>query len=266
MKKLISSKKIIQKILIVIIMAILINFVLPTYSSAKWTAGIIFGPIVDFFATVLDVIPAALQTFLVDGSFNRAGNSLVEEDSEGDKDTDIFDFFLVNVEEFDSSKYPEAAYQTGTNYASPQTIDGSNIEQGWRGVKIYSIPIVKYSPDRIFAGKIPAFNINFINPESSHTSTTDSEQQRDTAIQLHDMVASWYVALRNLAIVGLMIILVYVGIRILLSSTASDKSKYKQMLMDWLVAMCLLFFMHYIMAFTITVTQKVTEAIQTQSL
>ena len=51
------------------------------------------------------------------------------------------------------------------------------------------------------------------------------------------------------------------GIRIIVSSSAEDKAKYKQRLIDWLVAMCLLFFMHYIMAFAVTVTQEIVKAV-----
>lgn len=53
----------------------------------------------------------------------------------------------------------------------------------------------------------------------------------------------------------------YVGIRITLSSISSDKAKYKQMLMDWAVALCLVFLMHYIMAFSVTINEKIIKAI-----
>lgn len=53
----------------------------------------------------------------------------------------------------------------------------------------------------------------------------------------------------------------YVGIRITLSSISSDKAKYKQMLMDWTVALCLVFLMHYIMAFSVTINEKIIKAI-----
>ena len=71
-----------------------------------------------------------------------------------------------------------------------------------------------------------------------------------TAYRLQPIIAKWYTILRDLAIVALLSILVYVGIRIMISSTASDKAKYKQWLLDWLVALCLLFLMHYIMSFS----------------
>ena len=65
---------------------------------------------------------------------------------------------------------------------------------------------------------------------------------------LHDMIATWYKILRNIALIFLLSILVYIGIRIILSSTAADNAKYKKMLVDWVVALCILFALHYIMA------------------
>ena len=71
----------------------------------------------------------------------------------------------------------------------------------------------------------------------------------DTAFTLKPTIAKWYYALRTLAIVVMLLILVYIGIRIMTSSIASEKSKYKNMLVDWVVAFCLIFIMHYIMVF-----------------
>lgn len=60
-----------------------------------------------------------------------------------------------------------------------------------------------------------------------------------------------------------MSILLYIGIRMMLSSLAADKAKYKQMIVDWLVGMCLLFFMHYIMAFSVTITKQIVKIVNT---
>ena len=56
-------------------------------------------------------------------------------------------------------------------------------------------------------------------------------------------------------------ILVYVSIRMMLSTIASDKAKYSQMLKDWITGLCLLFVMHYIMAFSVTLVNKITGII-----
>ena len=85
----------------------------------------------------------------------------------------------------------------------------------------------------------------------------------NTAAELRNVVSKWYNSLRNIAVVLMLSILLYIGIRMLLSTLASDKAKYKQMLMDWLIGMCLLFFMHYIMAFSVTITNQFIKVIKT---
>lgn len=82
------------------------------------------------------------------------------------------------------------------------------------------------------------------------------------AVALRETIAKWYTVLSTIALVGMLSILVYIGIRILFTTVSKDKAKYKQMLIDWLVAMCLLFFMHYIMAFSVNFVEKITELIK----
>lgn len=89
----------------------------------------------------------------------------------------------------------------------------------------------------------------------------DSKEEVSSARTLQPTISKWYKTFRNIAIVALLSILVYVGIRITLSSISSDKAKYKQMLMDWAVALCLVFLMHYIMAFAVTINEKIIQAI-----
>ena len=92
-----------------------------------------------------------------------------------------------------------------------------------------------------------------------YTSDTPEYYESSSAI-LQPVVSTWYNVLRRIALVGLLSVLVYIGIRILLTSTsAKDKAKYKNMLKDWLVALCLLFTLHYIMNTTIIVVDKINE-------
>ena len=84
---------------------------------------------------------------------------------------------------------------------------------------------------------------------------------KSPANELRTYIAGWYKTFRNLALVALLSILVYIGIRILLSTVASDKAKYKQMLLDWTVALCMLFVMHYIMSFSVYLVDRFREMI-----
>lgn len=85
--------------------------------------------------------------------------------------------------------------------------------------------------------------------------------KQNVALELQSLVSQWYTAIRNIAIVLSMSVLLYIGIRMLLSTVAQDKAKYKQMLIDWVVSLCLLFFMHYIMAFSVSMVNELTKVL-----
>lgn len=78
-------------------------------------------------------------------------------------------------------------------------------------------------------------------------------------IELSPTIAKWYYAIRNFVLIAMMVILLYIGIRIMLSGISSEKAKYKNMLMDWLVAICLVFIMHYIMVFAMNLVDGITN-------
>ena len=48
----------------------------------------------------------------------------------------------------------------------------------------------------------------------------------------------------------------------MISSTSSDKAKYKQMLVDWIVALWLMFVMQYIMSFSNLLVEKIIDLIE----
>lgn len=79
---------------------------------------------------------------------------------------------------------------------------------------------------------------------------------KSTSFTLAPTISKWYSTLSILAIVSMISVLVYSGIRIIISSASKDKAKYKQMIVDWFVAICLLFFMRYIMSFSFAIVDK----------
>lgn len=99
---------------------------------------------------------------------------------------------------------------------------------------------------------------NLSDAEENLTTGTETVAHSSTAGQLQESISTWYKTLRMIAIVGLLSVLVYVGIRILISSTGQDKAKYKKMLTDWVAAMCILFLLQYVMVFTMEMTQSIT--------
>lgn len=128
------------------------------------------------------------------------------------------------------------------------------------GIGEYKVPVIKYSPEAIFANRVPILNANFLRPASTNTNTANPE---DNMLALRNVVAGWYVAIRMISIIGLLSVLVYLSIRMMLSGVAADKAKYKKMLMSWVVAMCLLFFLHYLMSFIMTLSETITSFVST---
>lgn len=92
------------------------------------------------------------------------------------------------------------------------------------------------------------------------------EVRESTAYQLQKVVSKWYKALRMVSLVALLSVLVYVGIRIIISSTGQEKAKYKKMIGDWVAAICILFILNYIMAFTMDIVSRVTDVFVSSDL
>lgn len=135
----------------------------------------------------------------------------------------------------------------------------------------YDLPMIAYTPYAIFSNSIPVFDINFFSPDTDTEGNVDFGQgeteiqyaSESSAAILQPTIASWYITLRNIAIVGLMSVLIYIGIRIIIGA-ASDKAKYKERLMDWLVAICLVFVIHYIMVFIVEMSQTIGTLFATE--
>ena len=128
--------------------------------------------------------------------------------------------------------------------------------------------VVITSAENIIKGKFLLMNPNIfesVDQTNGPNKYMDYYKVADERNSLRDTISGWYYALRNLAIVALLSILVYVAIRMILTSVSQDKAKYKMMFKDWLIALCLLFLMHYIMVGILNLSSTITNAIGTNS-
>lgn len=81
-------------------------------------------------------------------------------------------------------------------------------------------------------------------------------------IQLKKLIAVWYYIIRLLAVAAMCVTLIAIGIKMAISTIASDKAVYKRMLVDWVVGMILIFTMHYIMYFSIIITDMLVDTVR----
>ena len=178
----------------------------------------------------------------------------------------------VGVTAWLGPKVVEVAVSTGS--ATMSKVSASNFPEDTKVPKTLYLPVYSYSPEEIFQGKILLFNVDFFGDpieikqdsngsyyyedDNGNKVTTSSQ---NIAADLSGTISRWYVGIRNIALVAMMIVLLYIGIRMLISTLASDKAKYRQLLQDWIIGLLLLFLMHYIMAFSVTLVQKLTDIV-----
>ena len=193
--------------------------------------GILFNALFAIVAAIFDAINAVLQSVMYKG-----------EDMNGPIGTiatvvsSAFDIMTTDSSdaEFDS---------VGANSSISVRIE--------HGIWEFKYPHIHYSCEEIFSGKVGILGIDFISGEG----------QTEGLASVRKVIASWYKTLRLIAIVGFLSILIYTGIRIMLSSTAEDKAKYKEWIINWFIGLGILFCMHYIMSFIITVIQQFNEGL-----
>ncbi len=75
----------------------------------------------------------------------------------------------------------------------------------------------------------------------------DIDQGSDNFVQiLRKSVSTWYYITRFISLMILLCVLIYVGIRMALSSVADDRARYKKMLVDWVCSLLLIFLLQYL--------------------
>ena len=123
--------------------------------------------------------------------------------------------------------------------------------------------------DVIF-GNLPQLSINFW--ETSSITNNDANMNGDTVdvsidtppvSVLKGIVSYWYGVLRKIAIAIYLVMLLYIGVRILLSSTGKGASQFKESLTSWVVGVIILMFFPIVMRYIILINQSFVEMLDT---
>ncbi len=258
-----TKNNLILKIVIALVFVILFNFCAPTVSSAEGllddVGGTLLEPIIQLFVAIGDGVMNLIQGVLfgMDSSTLKVTNTIT---SVGGFLAQLFTAAVgVVIFVMTGGIAATIAAVVATAYISSIAVNALP--------KTWYLPIYAISPEEMFQNKIALLDVNFFNPnEYEPIQTLDNQGTSErstvsTASQLQGVISNWYLALRNFALVALLSVLLYIGIKIVISSTAQDKAKYKEKLYSWIIAVCLLFFMHYIMAFATTIVEAISEGI-----
>ena len=104
------------------------------------------------------------------------------------------------------------------------------------------------SIDKIVFNRVPLFNINYFNTEDTYTVGDLEIDASQSVNDIKDSVATMFYSCRLIALSMALIVLIYIGIRMAISTIASEEAKYKKMLVSWVESIVLLFMMTYIMS------------------
>ncbi len=125
----------------------------------------------------------------------------------------------------------------------------------------------------IIYNRVPLLDVNFLDvkldryrkiEESKKAQASDGEEiqviSEDSIVYaLRANIAKWYIVIRQICIIVLLLLLIYLGIRLAISTVAPDKAKYKGMLVAWLTSFIVVFCIHYFMMIVIEINEDVVD-------
>ena len=115
---------------------------------------------------------------------------------------------------------------------------------------------------QVVFGNIDKLSINFW--ETKMIEESSGVIQNAPAPTLKPIVSYWYDRLTSIVIVVYIVMLLYIGIRILLASTGKSAKKYKEMLTSWLTGIIIIAFFPYVMKYTVVINDLFVEIIETE--
>lgn len=101
--------------------------------------------------------------------------------------------------------------------------------------------------------KINLFDANYLLEDEANTN--------EIHLKIKEQVAIWYTGIRKIAIALSLCILIYIGIRMATSTVSEDEAKYKKMFISWVESFILIFFIHYIILFSMVISKALLDLV-----
>lgn len=118
---------------------------------------------------------------------------------------------------------------------------------------------VHYTIEDLIYNRIPALDVDLLSSKAA-----GKEVEKGSAIDvIKSTVAGWYVSIRNIATIVMLIMLVYTGIRMATSTIASQKANYQKQLYTWLKCMVMIFVIHYIIVMVLSLNNLMCDLFET---
>ena len=238
-----KEKDFVKKLALIILIIFSFNIIIPTYSNAGIMGSLLSKPIASLVMVWLNTINMRLTVLFspdnmiedlrqgADGHLGIDNEEAVKNETDGD----IVDK-LINA-----------------------------LDKSWDTL-VYYIGAFCLSPDDIFSGEVQIADANVFSRDyekNGDLNVTDLNLFNHLMKSLKETVAGLYYIMRNLAVVILLCLLIYSGIRIVLASNNSgEKAKWQMYLIDWVKALAIVMFVHIIMIAIFYVVDVVNEGLK----
>lgn len=227
-----------------------------SYSFGQW----LFNKFVGFFDYL-----AGILTYVFRMQFLGWGNIIEELVNYAIKDATGVETVAVDKSEESTGETEEGSeYSPGTgNLYTPTATNSTNTV--WSNDRL--------NIEDIIYNRVPLLDINFLDvnldrykkiEEAKKAKASEGEEieviSEDSIVySLRANIAKWYIVIRQICIIVLLLLLIYLGIRLAISTTAGDKAKYKGMLWAWFASFVVVFCIHYYMMIVIDINEVLVD-------
>lgn len=278
MKKRFLSKSLIAKIALVLVIILVFEFAAAEPVHAASLGGTLLNPIVNLVVYLADGVIQILQSALT-----SIDNSFAYIDISKDKTSwwvalgAVVGGLLIATVAILATIFTGGAAAAIVAAVAPTVIGAGFTGAAFGGLYLavypqvgekidavvfgnsFVIPTIGITPETILKNQIKLFDVNYfkrIEDNPNDTDTTESLSQT-----LRNVVAQVYTTIRDVALVAMLIVIIYIAIRMLLALTPKEKSRYKESAVNCVIGLVLIITMHFIMSVSVSVLEMITNSI-----
>ncbi len=143
---------------------------------------------------------------------------------------------------------------------------GSFFSDALAGMDSYSQQIVNV--ETILFNRVPILDANLFKEGQNDTRNSEKVKQEtitegnEVVKIIKESVAKWYYIMRLIVIAFMLLLLIFIGVKMAISTISSEKAIYKQMLVDWIAGMIIVFSIHYIMIAILTLNDTIVDSME----
>lgn len=115
-----------------------------------------------------------------------------------------------------------------------------------------------FSIDRAVFNRVALFNINYFDTADTYNVGETTITANSSNIAIKKGITDVYYMCRILALVLVLLVLIYIGIRMAISTVASEEARYKKMFISWIESVVIIFLMLYIISMFFTLGETLT--------